>query len=33
MKKKDSFERIMEILDEYYEGTEPRSSKFDEGGE
>ena len=32
-KKKDSFDKAIEMLDEYYEGTPARSSKFDEGGE
>jgi len=31
--KVDHFKKTMEILDEYYEDTAPRSSKCDEGGE
>ncbi len=32
-KSKDPFKEILDILDEYYEDTPPRSSKYPEGGE
>jgi len=32
-KKRDHFKEVMEILDQYYEGTPKKDSKFDDGGE
>lgn len=32
-KGKDSFDKAMDILDEYYDKTPPRNERFDHGGE